>query len=181
MTTNSTAFPLQHGQSVATPLIAPISQENVPYLAEPSGTSIGGDLILANVGMPPAITDALSAGLRRRVSEQLIVFKILHFGSLKPGWDGPDSIQPSPIAVRHAVEFLEGLPVSVRLPRVFVEGDGEIGFFWKFGSAYAEVGFRGPLIGYYARSSQGHEIQGEHQYNGFKESIRELEQVLMQV
>jgi hypothetical protein len=88
--------------------------------------------------------------------------QIMAYGHLPEDWDGEGGVAPSKEAVDDALAFMELLPLSGKLPKSMVSGDGEVGFYWKTDSAYIDVSFFGDgKIVYYGRAMhEGLEAQG---------------------
>lgn len=90
---------------------------------------------------------------RPQVSERnaALYNEMVSYRALQAGWDGIDSVAPSPGAIDSALAFLALLSDTVALPETTVSADGEVGFFWKSPSVYIDVGFSVPgRISYYA-------------------------------
>jgi hypothetical protein len=78
--------------------------------------------------------------------------KIISYRDLAHDWDHDGGLPPADGAIRDALAFLNALPSIRSEPRLYLAGDGEIGFSWVSGSDYIDVGFYGDgHIHYYAR------------------------------
>lgn len=62
---------------------------------------------------------------------------------LEPGWDGPDSVQPSTSAIADASEFIWRLPIDANLPEPTVYADGQVGWYWHNNDDVLSVVFSG--------------------------------------
>lgn len=63
------------------------------------------------------------------------------FADYPDGWDGDGSIAPPRAEVDNAVAFLQKIPFRVLQPKAMIAGDGDVGFTWRRGDDYLEVGF----------------------------------------
>lgn len=66
---------------------------------------------------------------------------VCSFAGYPPGWDGEGSIAPPKAEVDNAVAFLRKIPFRVLQPKAMIAGDGDVGFTWRRGDDYLEVGF----------------------------------------
>ena len=75
--------------------------------------------------------------------------RLAAWAELPADWDGDDGEAPTSSAIAGAGSFLRELERrGAPLPRPFIAGDGEIGFRWSKGDAFASVAFtRGQVLG----------------------------------
>lgn len=76
---------------------------------------------------------------RRSIAE--ICKVIRSFASYQPGWKGEDSVAPPQAEIDNAVKFIWAIPFRVVQPKAMIGADGDVGFTWRRGDDYLEVGF----------------------------------------
>jgi len=71
---------------------------------------------------------------------------------LDPDWDGNGAPRPSRLAIVNAMSFADRMRkfVPQRAPRVFIMGDGEVGFEWVGGQRFVSAAFHpdGHIVAY---------------------------------
>lgn len=69
--------------------------------------------------------------------------KMIGWSNLQPGWDGADAERLSPSTVRAAIAFLDKAQASgiSKAPQPYIAADGEVGFRWAKGNAFASIAF----------------------------------------
>ncbi len=71
-----------------------------------------------------------------------------------PGWDGEkESVAPAKADIENAVDFIRRIPFRITQPKAMIAGDGDVGFVWRSGADFLEVGFTGGEISYGAKLS----------------------------
>ena len=83
------------------------------------------------------------------------------FASYPPGWQGEGSVAPPRAEVDNAVKFIEAIPFRVAQPKAMIGGDGDVGFTWRRGDDYLEVGFMDGEMSFCCQKG------GEWQYGDF--------------
>ncbi|MDV6345086.1 hypothetical protein [Nitrosomonas sp. Is37] len=63
------------------------------------------------------------------------------YSELEPGWDGPDSVTPSSIDIKLAIDFVASIPAIFPLPKAMVSSDGTIGLYWDDTFMYIDIQF----------------------------------------
>jgi len=69
------------------------------------------------------------------------VERLLSYTRLPENWDNDGGQAPRLSTVAKAFGFLAEIAQYAKVPRLFVVGDGEIGFSWEGASGYAQVSF----------------------------------------
>lgn len=78
--------------------------------------------------------------------------------SLKPGWDGPDSVLPSSCSMETALRLIDCFPAQLPLPRPMLSFDGELGLYWDLEHGYAELSIElDGEISFFSRTTLGEE------------------------
>lgn len=130
-----------------------------------SSEATRGDISKGTLTLPPKNTDwnkestfQTELFLRKlRVNRELKNY--LYF---LDGWDGPDSKPPPESAVSDAVQMLWALPSNILAPIPMVAGDGEVGLYWKWENAYAELNFFGDgCFTYFAKDLDGNKYYAD--------------------
>lgn len=75
--------------------------------------------------------------------EQSLLDELRSYLDLPEDWDGYGGATPTRSAILDAMRFLTLRPHGIPLPNCEVAADGEVGFYWKVGDVFAEVGFYG--------------------------------------
>lgn len=76
--------------------------------------------------------------------------------SLKPGWDGPDSVIPSLCSMETALQLIDYFPAQLPLPRPMLSFDGELGLYWDLEYGYAELSIEiDGEISFFSRTTLG--------------------------
>lgn len=94
------------------------------------------------------------------------------YSALKPGWDGPDSLSPSVIAMDAALRLIDVLPAQLPLPRPMLSFNGELDLYWDLQGGYAELSFEtNGEIYFFSRNTAGEERFDENlTRNSFSQS-----------
>lgn len=90
--------------------------------------------------------------------------KVLGWQSLPQGWDGDEGLAPQAATVQAALNFMAiARGANLPLPQVYIAGDGEVGFRWARGDAFASIAFLddGDMVGV-VRAANGQRIEFEH-------------------
>lgn len=87
------------------------------------------------------------------------------FASYPPGWQGEGSVAPPRAEVDNAVKFIEAIPFRVAQPKAMIGGDGDVGFTWRRGGDYLEVGFTGGEMSF-CRQKGGEWQHGDFPFTG---------------
>lgn len=67
--------------------------------------------------------------------------RLASYSKLQPDWDGADSIVPSIVDVKLAINFVESIPPIFPLPKPMLSREGVIGLYWDDGSVYIDIQF----------------------------------------
>ncbi len=70
-----------------------------------------------------------------------VYFQLNSYSKLEAGWDGSDSVGPSPIDVKLAIDFVKSIPAIFPLPKTMLSRDGEIGLYWDDNLVYLDIQF----------------------------------------
>jgi hypothetical protein len=135
----------------------------VPIRVESTERDLGEVEAPSGYTTPPSQTSPASVSERSELASEILAYRHLH-----EDWDGEGGVPPSREAIRGALAFLELLPLSSKLPKTTVSGDGEVGFYWKTRSGYIDVGFLGDgYIRYFGRLGlNGAIARGPRPYSG---------------
>jgi hypothetical protein len=86
--------------------------------------------------------DTNALGFDRAMAFGALQSKIDLWADLDEDWDGAGGVAPPHQVVSNATTFLnEAERAGVKLPQVYVAGDGEVGFRWTRDAAFASVSF----------------------------------------
>lgn len=86
---------------------------------------------------------------------------IRSFSLYQPGWKGEGSVPPPQAEIDNAVKFIEAIPFRIVQPKAMIGSDGDVGFTWRCGDDYLEVGFMEGEMSFCCQKG------GEWQYGDF--------------
>lgn len=90
------------------------------------------------VALPTQSTDySLSKGVMSRAGS--LQAEVESYRALPGGWDGEGSSGPSDEAIDGAKKLIEQLPAGVILPKAMISSSGELGFYWKSDTFFADI------------------------------------------
>lgn len=85
------------------------------------------------------------------------------FQKLSPGWDGPESLAPSPEDLSAAEAFIQSIPVIFPLPKAMLSADGIVGLYWDDGIVYLDIQIDSPnSLSSFSRDR----VSGQDQFSG---------------
>lgn len=87
------------------------------------------------------------------------------YRALSNGWDGPDSLAPSPSHLNLAIALFKAWPADLAAPTAMLSSDGTVGMYWpSLEHLYldAEYDEQGRLSVFGRRRHDGHEHFQEH-------------------
>ena len=93
--------------------------------------------------------------------------RVISWSGLKQGWDGEDGMAPSNRTIDAALAFMQSArATALPLPAPYIAGDGEIGFRWAKGDAFASVAFldEGEVV-IFMRDAQGEPREHVHTFD----------------
>jgi hypothetical protein len=97
---------------------------------------------------------------RLEATKSLALKRIDALAEYKAGWNGADSVEPNPDAIRDAKLFVEQLFAlgEIYSPTINLANDGEINLYWDTPSARIDLGFYGTgTYSYFAEEKDGQE------------------------
>jgi hypothetical protein len=178
------SFALTAGAPAPPPFLIPrdieieIRQAKFQGLDEQGGTAARGISISEETGhggsegagITSAARDRAAASTRARAADSSraayrgIVSTLLRYLSLESNWDNDGGVAPQISTIGNAMTYLSEVSFFARPPRVFVVGDGEVGFAWESPTGYAQIGFHNDdEIVVIARTEDGRrDVRGEY-------------------
>jgi hypothetical protein len=129
---------------------------------------IAGEPVETRAWSPDDFSAEQNVGpLRQSDQRSVLSSAIMAYRHLPQDWDGEGGVAPLKGAIDDALAFIDLLPLTAKLPKPMVSGDGEVGFYWKTGDGYIDVGFFGDgKITYYGRAvREGLEAEGANPFS----------------
>jgi hypothetical protein len=181
------SFALTTGAPAPQPFLIPrdieveIRQANFEGFGKQGGTAARGISISEKphetergasegAGITSVSRDRATADLRARAADNKraacreIISKLSRYLSLQPNWDNDGGTAPQADTVGNAILYLSEVIQYARPPRIFVVGDGEVGFAWDSAAGYAQISFHDDNeIVVIARTADGRlDVRGEY-------------------
>lgn len=89
---------------------------------------------------------------------ELLKREVSAYSDLSDGWNGDGSVPPSGLQLQIGLQFAEGIPAHLPLPRPMLSSMGEFGFYWDLEGGYAEFSIEADGRGtFFSRDRAGKE------------------------
>jgi hypothetical protein len=94
---------------------------------------------LALQASPPTASKGYATATVAMSRVDLLRAEIESYKELTEGWDGEGSVTPSNAAIDGARKLIDRLPAGITLPKAMISSSGELGFYWKTDTFYADI------------------------------------------